>query len=96
MAANWRKKVLKADPDAVDQSVAQALHDLEKSVDPQHRAEIRELTIHSASEVDVGAGKKAVLVVVPYSQLNTFRRLHHILATNMEKKFRSIIWCQSW
>ena len=90
-AANWRKKVLKTEPDAVEQSVAQALHDLEKSVDPQHRGEIRDLTFHSASEVDAGAGKKSVLVVVPYTQLNNYRRLHHILSTNLEKKFRLTI-----
>jgi hypothetical protein len=88
-AAVWRKKILKQEnPDALEQSVAQALHDLEKSVDAQQRTEIRDLTFLSASEIEAGNGKKVILVVVPYVLLNNYRRLHHILATNLEKKLR--------
>tara|TARA_R110002050_G_scaffold271640_2_gene415185 strand:+ start:606 stop:872 length:267 start_codon:yes stop_codon:yes gene_type:complete len=88
MSVAWRKKVLKQDADAVEQSVAQALVDLEKAVDGQQKAEIRDLAFISASEIDAGAGKKVILVVVPYTLLNNFRKLHHILTMNLEKKFR--------
>mmetsp|Transcript_22833 Transcript_22833/g.35524 ORF Transcript_22833/g.35524 Transcript_22833/m.35524 type:complete len:195 (-) Transcript_22833:186-770(-) len=85
-AANWRRKILKQDIDGLEQSLAQAFVDLEKNVDPSQRAEVRDLTFHSATEADIGAGKKVVIIVVPYVLLNNYRRLHHVLSTNFEKK----------
>mmetsp|Transcript_27971 Transcript_27971/g.78234 ORF Transcript_27971/g.78234 Transcript_27971/m.78234 type:complete len:197 (-) Transcript_27971:64-654(-) len=85
--ATWRKKVLKEEPDQLEQAVAQAMLDLEKADGGQQKAELRDLVFISASEVDVAAGKKAIVIVVPYILLNNFRKLHHILTMNLEKKF---------
>lgn len=64
----------KTSPDETEQSVAQALIDLENNV-PELKAELRALQISAAREVDVRGGKKAIIIFVPVPQLKAYRKI---------------------
>jgi small subunit ribosomal protein S7e len=65
-------------------SIAHALLDLELNSDL--KAQLRELHINAAKEVDVG-GKKAVIIFVPVPQLRSFQKIQTRLVRELEKKF---------
>jgi len=84
-----RKKIVKEkgkQPDALEQSVAQALFDLEVSAN-ELKSELQNLYITAAKEVDVPGGKKSIVLFVPYTQLQGFHRIHNRLVRELEKKF---------
>lgn len=66
--------------------VAQALADLEAS-GSEIKAELRELFISSAKEVDIPGGKTAVVIFVPYRLLTKFHKIQTRLVRELEKKF---------
>lgn len=81
-------KVIKdkgATPDAFELEVGQALADLEGN-SPDLKAELRELYIVSAKEVDV-AGRKAVVLFVPFRLLKLTHKIQARLVRELEKKF---------
>ena len=84
-----RRKVLNPNPSPLDQTVSQALVDLETNLDRKQRAEIRDLTFLSALEIEFGT-RKAIIIFVPYVLLTTYQRLYHVLVDNLEKKLRYI------
>jgi small subunit ribosomal protein S7e len=61
-------------PDETEQTVAQAILDLENNV-PELKAELRALQISAAKEVDVKGGKKAIIIFVPVPQLKAFHKV---------------------
>ena len=61
-------------PDETEQTVAQAILDLENNV-PELKAELRVLQISAAKEVDVKGGKKAIIIFVPVPQLKAFHKV---------------------
>lgn len=61
-------------PDEVEQTVAQAILDLESNV-PELKSELRVLQISAAKELDVKGGKKAIVVFVPVPQLKAFHKI---------------------
>ena len=61
-------------PNEIEQQIAQALVDLEQNV-PELKAELRQLQISAAKEVDVKGGKKAVVVFVPVPQVKAFHKV---------------------
>jgi small subunit ribosomal protein S7e len=84
-----RKKILKeknAEPDVFEESVAQALFDLE-ATNSELKADLRDLYITSASEIDVSTGRKAIIIHVPYRLLKSFHRIQIRLVRELEKKF---------
>ncbi|KAG1243885.1 hypothetical protein G6F68_015662 [Rhizopus microsporus] len=66
-------------------SVAQALVDLESSV-PDLK-QLRALQISAAKEVELGAGKKAIVIFVPVPSLAGFHKIQARLTRELEKKF---------
>merc|ERR1711934_1160572 len=69
-------KIKKENPDALEESVAQAL---------------REVEICSAKEIDVGGGRRAILVFVPVPQMPQYQKMikERSLIEELEKKFSS-------
>jgi small subunit ribosomal protein S7e len=72
-------------PDAFEESVAQAMTELENS-GSELRHELRELQITGAKEIET-AGKKAVVISIPYRQVIRYKRIQVRLIRELEKKF---------
>merc|ERR1712064_59474 len=51
------------------------------------KAQLRELFIRSAQEIEIGKGKKAIVVFVPVPQLKSFQKIQVRLVRELEKKF---------
>jgi len=80
-----RKEKGKA-PDELEQQVAQALFDLEVNV-ADLKADLRDLYIVSAREIDVPTNKKAVVVFIPFPLAQKFHKVQMRLIRELEKKF---------
>ncbi|ORY04908.1 40S ribosomal protein S7 [Basidiobolus meristosporus CBS 931.73] len=86
-AANKIVKPAGAAPaDELELSVAQALLDLENNV-PELKKELRPIQICAAKEVEIGAGKKAVVVFVPVTLFKALNKVQQRLTRELEKKF---------
>ena len=89
MATVVRKKIVKEAGMAVDEleeSVAQALFDLE-ATNSELKADLRDLYIAGAKEVDVSSSRKAIMIQVPYRLLKAFHKVQQRLIRELEKKF---------
>lgn len=51
------------------------------------KAQLRELHVTAAKEVDVGSGKKAIVIFVPVPQLKAYQKIQTRLVRELEKKF---------
>mmetsp|Transcript_27621 Transcript_27621/g.27308 ORF Transcript_27621/g.27308 Transcript_27621/m.27308 type:complete len:197 (+) Transcript_27621:27-617(+) len=84
------KKIVKEkgqEPDELEESVAQALFDLE-ATNAELKGDLRDLYITSAKEIDVhGTARKAIIVHVPYRLLKAFHKIQSRLVRELEKKF---------
>jgi small subunit ribosomal protein S7e len=83
-----RKKIQKEagkEPTDIENQVAQALFDLETSSNDL-KADLKDLYIVSAQEVDA-SGKKAVVVTVPFKALKAYHKIQTRLVRELEKKF---------
>ncbi|EMR10517.1 hypothetical protein PNEG_01227 [Pneumocystis murina B123] len=69
----------------LERTVAQALFDLETV--PDLKRELRPLQIVAAREVDVGRGKKAIIIFVSPSLLKLYHKIQPRLVRELEKKF---------
>jgi len=82
------KKIQKekgGDPEPFEVDVAQAICDLEANSNDL-KAELRELYIVAAKEVDV-TGRKAVVIFVPFKLLKVVHKIQSRLVRELEKKF---------
>ncbi|WRX10601.1 Small ribosomal subunit protein eS7 - like 1 [Theobroma cacao] len=71
-----RKKIHKdkdAEPTEFEETVAQALFDLENT-NEYFKAELQDLYINSAVQMDVSGNRKAVVIYVPYRLRKAFRK----------------------
>ncbi|KAH7528739.1 hypothetical protein FEM48_Zijuj05G0104100 [Ziziphus jujuba var. spinosa] len=84
-----RKKIHKdkeAEPTEFEESVAQAIFDLENT-NQELKSDLKDLYINSAVQVDVSGSRKAVVIHVPYRLRKAFRKIHVRLVRELEKKF---------
>merc|ERR1712183_771967 len=86
MARNTKvQKIGDAKLNECEQAIGYALMELESNSDL--KAQLRELFIRSAQEVEIGKGKKAIGVFVPVPQLKAFQKIQVRLVRELEKKF---------
>ena len=52
------------------------------------KADLHELYISAAKELEVGGGRKAIIIFVPFRQLRDFHKIQSRLVRELEKKFR--------
>eukprot|EP00442_Polarella_glacialis_P022433 CAMPEP_0115082694 /NCGR_PEP_ID=MMETSP0227-20121206/20063_1 /TAXON_ID=89957 /ORGANISM="Polarella glacialis, Strain CCMP 1383" /LENGTH=76 /DNA_ID=CAMNT_0002470851 /DNA_START=67 /DNA_END=294 /DNA_ORIENTATION=+ len=74
---NTRKKILKekgAVATALEEEVAKALFDIEVSPSSDIKADLRDVYICSAKEIEVGKAGAAVVVHVPFRVWKTVRK----------------------
>ena len=79
------RKITKT-PDAFEELVAKAFVDLETS-NSELKADIKELYITSAKEIDIGGGRKSIIIHVPFRLLKAFNKIQQRLVRELEKKF---------
>eukprot|EP00798_Chlamydomonas_sp_ICE-L_P000618 gene618-2050_t len=88
--ARSSKKIIKekgAEPDEFEESVAQALFDLE-ATNAELKADLRDLYIISAKEIEIhGTARKAIIIHVPYRLKKSFQKIQPRLVRELEKKF---------
>jgi len=88
-AFSAKKKIVKergVEPDEMEEAVAQALFDLE-ATNNELKADLRDLFINAAKEVDVSNGRKAIVIHVPFRLLKAFHKIQQRLVRELEKKF---------
>merc|ERR1711982_49783 len=86
MARNTKvQKIGGAKLNECEQAIGYALIELESNSDL--KAQLRELFIRSAQEIEIGKGKKAIVIFVPVPQLKAFQKIQTRLVRELEKKF---------
>ncbi|KAI9717789.1 MAG: 40S ribosomal protein S7 [Candelaria pacifica] len=73
-------------PSEIESSIANALYDLETNI-PDMKGALRPLQFVSAREIEVGHGKKAIVIFVPVPLLQGFHKVQQRLTRELEKKF---------
>ncbi|KIW90247.1 40S ribosomal protein S7 [Cladophialophora bantiana CBS 173.52] len=73
-------------PSELEISIATALYELETNI-PDLKVALRPLQFVSARELEVGHGKRAVVIFVPVPLLAGFHKVQQRLTRELEKKF---------
>jgi small subunit ribosomal protein S7e len=73
-------------PSETETSIANALYDLETNV-PELKSGLRPLQFVSAREIEVGHGRKAIVIFVPVPSLPGWHKVQQRLTRELEKKF---------
>ena len=85
-----KHKIVKAgnaSPDEFETSVAQEIFNLESSAN-EIKADLHDLFITGAKEIELDGGRKAIIITVPFRQLKDFHKIQPRLIRELEKKFR--------
>merc|ERR1712224_988735 len=70
-----------------EEEVAKALFDIEVSPSSEIEADLRDIYISQAKEVEVKSGRKAVIVYFPFRVWRLVRKIQGRLIRELEKKF---------
>ncbi|CEM24409.1 unnamed protein product [Vitrella brassicaformis CCMP3155] len=85
------KKIAKAKGDAppteLEEEVAKALFDIEVSQTSEIKADLHDIQITSAKEVEVKPGRTAIIIFFPYRVWKNVKRIQSRLIHELEKKF---------
>ncbi|KAJ3159443.1 40S ribosomal protein [Geranomyces michiganensis] len=84
-----RSKIVKPagqEPDELELQVAQNIHELEQNV-AELKEDLMGLQFVNAKEIDVGHGKKAIVIFVPVPLLKQYHKVQSRLVRELEKKF---------
>ena len=73
-------------PSDLDKEIAKALFDIEVSPSCDFKPELKEIVISGSQEIEVKAGKKAVIVHFPYKSWRVVSKIHGKLIRELEKK----------
>lgn len=87
--ASARSKIVKKgteSPSELDLEVAKALFDIEVSPNCDFKAELKDIVISAAEEIEVKAGKKAIIVHFPYKSWRTVAKIQGKIIRELEKK----------
>eukprot|EP00747_Dinoflagellata_sp_TGD_P087189 gnl/TRDRNA2_/TRDRNA2_163557_c0_seq3.p1 gnl/TRDRNA2_/TRDRNA2_163557_c0~~gnl/TRDRNA2_/TRDRNA2_163557_c0_seq3.p1 ORF type:complete len:210 (-),score=62.15 gnl/TRDRNA2_/TRDRNA2_163557_c0_seq3:74-652(-) len=87
---NARKKIIKekgAAPTELEEEVAKALFDIEVSPSSDIKADLRDIYISGAKEIEVKQGRKAVIVHFPFRVWKSVKKIQGRLIRELEKKF---------
>jgi len=76
----------RAKPSELETQIASALYDLETNI-PDLKSALRPLQFVNARELEVGQGKKAIVIFVPVPLLPAFHKVQQRLTRELEKKF---------
>merc|ERR1712194_384802 len=76
-----------AAPTELEEEVAKALFDIEVSPSSDVKAELRDIYISAAKEMEVKQGRKAVIVYFPFRCWKTVQKIQGRLLRELEKKF---------
>merc|ERR1712039_271435 len=89
MGMGARKKIVKdkgVAPSELEEEIAKALFDIEVSPSSDIKADVRDIHISGAKELDVGRAKKAVIVHFPFRVWKSVQKIQGRLIRELEKK----------
>mmetsp|Transcript_901 Transcript_901/g.927 ORF Transcript_901/g.927 Transcript_901/m.927 type:complete len:193 (+) Transcript_901:46-624(+) len=84
-----KSKIVKsngATPDEFELNVAQEFANFEASA-TELKADLHDLHISAAKELEIDGGRKAIIIFVPFRQLRDFHKVQARLVRELEKKF---------
>jgi len=84
-----RNKIIKPvgqEPDALELKIAQYIADMEKNVS-ELKADLKGLQFCAAKELEIGHGRKAIVIFVPVPLLKQFQKVQSRIVRELEKKF---------